>query len=42
MSLEDGARVFSFRTLGALELRSSAGEEQGGVLSGPKLVALLA
>jgi len=34
--------VFSFRTLGALELRSSSGEELEAVLGGQKLVALLA
>ena len=34
--------VFSFRTLGALELHAESGVEQTGVLSGQKLVALLA
>jgi serine/threonine-protein kinase len=34
--------MFSFRTLGALELRSPAGDDLGAVLGGPKLVALLA
>lgn len=34
--------MYSFRTLGALELRSPDGKEQDGVLSGSKLVALLA
>lgn len=34
--------MFSFRTLGSLELRSESGEEITGVLAGQKLVALLA
>ena len=34
--------MFSFRTLGALALRSSAGDELSAVLGGQKLVALLA
>ena len=34
--------MFSFRTLGTLELRSSSGDEPGAVLSSQKLVALLA
>jgi serine/threonine-protein kinase len=34
--------MFSFRTLGSLELRSESGEEVTGVLAGQKLVALLA
>src|SRR5688500_197507 len=34
--------MFSFRTLGALELRSSSGDESNAVLSSQKLVALLA
>ena len=34
--------MYSFRTLGSLELRSASGEEVTGVLAGQKLVALLA
>src|SRR5688572_18914552 len=34
--------IFSFRTLGALELRSSSGEEPGAVVGSQKLLALLA
>ena len=34
--------MFTFRTLGSLELRSESGEEATGVLAGQKLVALLA
>ena len=34
--------MFSFRTLGALELRSSSGDEPNAVLSSQKLLALLA
>ena len=33
--------MYSFRTLGSLELRSDSGEEMTGVISGQKLVALL-
>lgn len=36
------SRMFSFRTLGSLELRSDSGLEVTGVLSSQKLVALLA
>jgi DNA-binding SARP family transcriptional activator/tetratricopeptide (TPR) repeat protein len=35
-------RMFTFRTLGSLELRSDSGEEVAGVLAAQKLVALLA
>src|SRR5688500_3020324 len=41
-STEDFLAMFSFRTLGALELRSSSGDEPESLVGSQKLIALLA